>query len=263
MTGRRSRTAKGWNPLGLSIRDYARGDRGAAVIVLRGDGVAYPMPARLLFRPPQRFSALERAALRHCRGRVLDIGAGAGCHTLALQRRGLDVTAVDASPEAVRVMKSRGVRRCRVGNGLELPGAPYDTVLLLMNGIAIVKSIAGLHRFLRRCQRGIAPGGQILFDSMDLRLDDLSRNAPGRTRRSGRYFGEMSFRLRYRNRTGPRFQLLFIDFARLAREAERAGWRAQILFDEGEGRYLARLRRAQNGTPMPLKRAAAAARRRA
>lgn len=257
MTGRRSRTAKGWNPLGLAIRDYARGDRLAAVTVLRGDGAVYPMPARLFFRPPRRFSALERAALRQCRGRVLDIGAGAGCHALALQRRGLDVTAVESSPEAVRVMRRRGVRRCRVGDGLKLPGAPYDTVLLLMNGIAIVKSIAGLRRFLARCARGLTPGGQVLFDTMDLRRDDLSRRHARRKRPAGRYFGEMRFRLRYRGRTGPRFQLLFIDSARLAREAGRAGWRARVLFNEGEGRYLARLTRARNATPAPPRRAAA------
>jgi 2-polyprenyl-3-methyl-5-hydroxy-6-metoxy-1,4-benzoquinol methylase len=242
MTSRRMAAAQGWNPLGLSIRDYAAGDTLASVTVLRGDGAAYRMPARLFFRLPRQFSALERAALRLCRGRVLDIGAGAGCHTLALQQRGLEVVALDASRAAVRVMRERGVRDPRVGNGMTVRGGPYDTLLMMMNGIAIVKSIAGLRRFLRHCRRLVAPQGQILFDSLDLRQDDLSRRfARGRKATTRRYFGEMLFRMRYKGRTGRRFQLLFIDPARLAKEAALAGWRAQVLLDEGEGRYLARL----------------------
>ncbi len=242
MPSRRSAPARGWNPLGLSIRDYAAGDAGAAVTVLRGDGAVYLMPARLFFRRPGAFSSLERAAVRRCRGRVLDIGAGAGCHTLALQRRGLTVVAVDSSPDAVRVMRRRGVRDARLGNGLRPDGGPFDTVLLMMNGIAIVKSLSGLRTFLRRARRVIAPKGQILFDTLDLRQDELAPAALRKRRLANRrYIGEMNFRMRYRGRTGPRFQLLFVDSARLRREAAGAGWRCQVLYEEEEGRYLARL----------------------
>lgn len=242
MPSRRMAAARGWNPLGLAIRDYAAGDTRAEVTVLRGDGAVYPMPARLFFRRPGEFSPLERTALRHCGGRVLDIGAGAGCHTLALQRRGLTVVALDSSPEAVRVMRRRGVRDARLGNGLRPEGGPFDTLLLMMNGIAIVKSLSGLRLFLHRARRQVSPRGQILFDTLDLRQDDLAPEAGRRRRRANRrYIGEMGFRMRYRNRTGPRFQLLFIDPVRLRREAARSGWRLRVLREEGQGRYLAQL----------------------
>lgn len=242
MPSRRRAAARGWNPLGLAIRDYAGGDTRAEVTVLRGDGAIYPMPARLFFRPPRDFSPLEVAALRRCRGRVLDIGAGAGCHTLALQRRGLSVVALDSSPEAVAVMLKRGVRCAKLGNGLSADGAPFDTLLLMMNGIAIVKSLSGLRKFLRRARRLVTPNGQILFDTLDLRQDDLAPPAARKRRRSNRrYFGEMGFRMRYRGRTGARFQLLFVDPVRLMREAARCGWRCQVLYEEEQGRYLARL----------------------
>src|SRR5262249_6820663 len=148
--------ARGWNPLGLSIRDYLAGDIAATVTVLRGDGAVYPMPARLFFRTPRQFSALEMTALRLCKGRVLDIGAAAGCHTLALQRRGLEVVALDSSPEAVEAMRERGVHQPVLGDGARPTGGPYDTLLMMMNGIAIVKSLPGLRRFLVRCQGLVA-----------------------------------------------------------------------------------------------------------
>ncbi|HEX7927143.1 MAG TPA: SAM-dependent methyltransferase, partial [bacterium] len=151
-------------------------------------------------------------------------------------------TAIDTSADAVRVMRQRGVRDATVGNGLRPSGGPYETVLMMMNGIAIVKSITGLHQVLRRCRKLLAPGGQIVFDTLDLRKDDLSRRF-ARTRKlaPGRYHGEMGFRMAYKGRIGRRFQLLFIDPTRLKREAAKAGWRAQVVFNEGEGRYLARL----------------------
>ena len=231
-----------WDALGLALRDYWRGDTRAFAQVHRGDGVSYPMPARLFFRGRAALSPLERAALRLCRGEVLDVGAGAGCHALLLQARGLDVTALDASPHAVAVMRERGVRRAVRGEAMAIPPGPFATVLLLMNGIAVVETITGLRRFLRQLRSSVPAEGQVIFDSMDLRLDPLSRaGALARARRGGRYFGELDFRLEYRGTLGPRFRLLFIDPARLVREARAAGWRGQIARRGAGGRYLARL----------------------
>jgi SAM-dependent methyltransferase len=255
-------SASGWHPHGLAIRDYAAGDRRAAVIAHRSDGAVYPMPARVFFRAPRAFPALERFALGECRGRVLDIGAGAGCHALALQARGLPVTALDISPAAVRVMRRRGVRDARVGDVFRFDpradsgvdggaggapdaaqdAAPYDTLLLMMNGIAIAGTLAGLRRLLRRVRRWIPADGRLLLDSMDLRRDDgFDRSALARARRRGRYFGEICYRFEYKGRIGPDFPTLFVDPRTLLREAAQAGWRGQMLFEEEDGSYLARL----------------------
>lgn len=244
-----------WHPHGLAIGDCFAGDRRATVTAHRSDGAVYPMPARIFFRTPRAFPPLERFALRECRGRVLDIGAGAGCHALALQRRGFAVTALDVSHAAVRVMRAQGVTDARVadvfrfgplrrgsrgGRGGE--GAPYDTLLLLMNGIAIVGTLAGLRRFLRRVRPWLPADGRILLDSMDLRRDPgYSRAALARSRRRGRYFGEIRYAFEYRGRRGPAFPTLFVDPRTLLREAARVGWRGQVLYEEEDGSYLARL----------------------
>lgn len=242
--------SRAWHPHGLAIRDYGRGDRRAAVIAHRSDGAVYPMPARVFFRGPRQFPELERLALAECRGRVLDIGAGAGCHALALQARGHAVTALDISPDAVRVMRERGVRDPRavdvfrfdprLRSGAER--APYDTLLMLMNGIAIAKTLAGLRRFLRRVRPWIPADGRLLLDSMDLRRDAEFRQwLRARPRRPSRYFGEIRYRFEYGGRLGPSFPTLFVDARTLLREAAAVGWRGQVLFEEDDGGYLARL----------------------
>lgn len=244
-----------WHPHGLAIGDCYAGDRSAEVIAHRSDGAVYPMPARVFFRTPRAFPPLERFALRQARGRVLDIGAGAGCHALALQRRGLEVTALDVSRAAVRVMRARGVKDARVADvfrfeprrraaprGRDGEGAPYDTLLLLMNGIAIAGTLAGLRRFLKRVRRWLPADGRVLLDSMDLRRDrGYSRAALARSRRRGRYFGEIRYAFEYRGRRGPAFPTLFVDPRTLLRVAAQAGWRGQVLYEEDDGSYLARL----------------------
>ncbi len=165
-------------------------------------------------------------------------GAGAGCHTLALQARGLDVVALDAAPAAVKVLQSRGALDARCGDIFGFDGGPFDTILLMMNGIGIVEDLAGLDRFLREAGRLLVPGGQILLDSYDPRgAENPSR--PG----LDRYPGEMRFRLEYKRKRGPVYGWLFVDFDTLRDRAVRAGWSCESIWQEDEGHYLARLAR--------------------
>ena len=240
--------ARAWHPHGLAIRDYWEGDRRAEIIAHRSDGAVYPMPARVFFRGPRQFPELERLAIAECRGRVLDIGAGAGCHALALQARGHAVTALDVSRDAVRVMRARGVLDARAVDALRFAPrgrggeAAYDTLLMLMNGIAIARTLAGLRRLLRRARHWLAEDGRLLMDSTDLRRDaDFRCWMAGRKRLPTRYFGEIHYRFEYGGRSGPSFPTLFVDARTLLREASALGWGGQVLFEEADGNYLARL----------------------
>jgi len=234
-----------WYPHGLAIRDYWRGKEDSAITAHRSDGTTYPMPASVFFRAPRKFPELERLAVAECRGRVLDIGAGAGCHALALQARGHAVTALDISPDAVRVMRARGVEDARVADAFAFApraGGRYDTLLMLMNGLAIARTVPGLRRFFRHVRGWLTPGGQLLADSMDLRRDvDFRRWLRNRRPGGSKYFGEIAYRFEYGGKTGPKFPTLFIDSRTLMREAGTAGWRGQVLFHEADGSYLARL----------------------
>jgi SAM-dependent methyltransferase len=226
-----------WAPHGAALRDFLAGCLDAEVIVRGEDGEEERTPARVFFRSPEELAALDEAALALCRGRVLDVGAGAGCHSLPLQTRGLAVTALDVAPEAVEVMRRRGVLDARCGDVFTFTGEPFDTLLILMNGIGLVGTLAGLDRFLRDVPRLLASGGQILLDSFDPGPPDAE--APGK------YAGEMRFQLEYRGVCGALYAFVFLDFETLRRHAEMAGWRCESIWQEDEGHYLARLMRHQ------------------
>jgi len=233
-----------WRPLGRALLDYHRGATGSRIIVhtdLWHDEVT---AVEEFYRPDEQpLPELERIALDLCRGRTLDFGAGAGRHALELQRRGLDVTAVDVAQEAVEVMRERGVADTRCG-GLEvLTGERFDTIVLLMHGIGLVGTLGGLAQFLNEAPHYLEEDGQIIFDSADLGLvmPEHFDGGLAEWRAGGIYPGEVEYCLSYEGFQGEPYPWLFIDPLTLADRAEAAGLRLELVARAERGSYLARL----------------------
>ncbi|HEX3235849.1 MAG TPA: class I SAM-dependent methyltransferase [Gemmatimonadales bacterium] len=234
-----------WAPHGAAMRAFHQGQRDAAIVVY-DDYERDEVPVAYFFREPAEFPAYERLALERCRGRVLDVGAGSGCHSLALQARGLEVTAIEAVPELVQILRDRGVRDVRQSTWADLVARPYDTVLVLMNGFGLAETLAGLPRFLRKMRRLVRPDGQLIADSTDVRVRmDPEAGRTGSLRRAdGRYIGELHFQLEFGGRKGPPFAQLYVDQETLGRHADETGWQCEIISPPDEyGHYLARLTR--------------------
>jgi SAM-dependent methyltransferase len=248
-----------WRPHGRALLDYSDGDTAAEVVVHGDDGETEVVPIRVFFRGPSEFSALEEAAIDLCRGRVLDAGAGAGCHSLILQEHGLSVCAIDIAPEAVEVMRRRGVKDVRCQDLFGFQEEPFDTILLMMNGIGVVGDLAGLDRLLAEVHRLLAPDGQILLDSYDPAWpdDQHAGRSSKRSNPASRYLGEMRFRLEYKGKKGPTLAWLFLDSKLLTERAMKAGWSCEVIWQEEEGHYLARLTRARPETGLGIRRAGA------
>jgi SAM-dependent methyltransferase len=232
-----------WKPHADAMRAYHRGDH-AARIVVYDDYERDEVPISYFFRSPTDFPRLEQLALDLCRGRVLDVGAGSGCHALALQERGLEVTAIEILPDLVEILRERGVRDARMATWMDLEAEPFDTVLMMMNGLGLAETLGGLRGFFRGARRLIRPDGQVLADSTDVRV--YMESKAGRTGRStrpdGRYIGELHFQLEFEGRKGPPFGQLYVDPATLARYADAEGWGCEIVLDPDKyGSYLARL----------------------
>lgn len=192
------------------------------------------MPVKYYFRSTGEMPELEWTALQHCRGRILDIGAGAGSHSLALQQLGQDVTALEISPLAADVIKARGVRQvlCRDFFGLT-DDIQYDTLLLMMNGIGLAGTREGLQTFLRKARVLSRHGAILLFDSADISyLYPKLPSPPG-------YYGELLYRYEYRRRLSKPFPWLFIDPKTMKKFAAEAGWEMEVLFEDNSDQYLA------------------------
>ncbi len=200
------------------------------------------LPVRYLFRSFCEMPALEQKALMFCRGKVLDVGAGMGSHALYLQQQNLDVHTLEMSPLSCEVMKQRGVKHVINEDFFALTGeVRYDTILMMMNGIGLVGKISQLPRFFKQAAKLLAPGGQILLDSSDLRYLFLDDDGSLLVNLSGRYYGEVIYKMSYDEKQGKRFPWLFIDDELLSYYAHQNGFVFEKLADGPHYDYLGRL----------------------
>lgn len=231
--------------LGRALLDYQHGRHKATLTVHCSVAEDEPLPAAYFFRTVLQMPDLERQALDECRGRVLDLGAGAGAHTLELQSRGFaEVKAVDVSAGAVAVMQERGVRdvaRHSLFDPRPAQERPYDTILLLMNGLGLVGTLAGLDKFLAHARPLLAPGGQILATSSDVAYLYADEDGAVVLDLNGPYHGEIEYTLSYEGAAGEPFPWLFLEPALLQDAAETAGYVAEIIGQDEQEQYLARL----------------------
>ena len=220
---------------GLALTDFYKNNSSDTLWLHNSYGDVEEMPVDIFFRIAEEMPMLEHKALALCFGKVLDVGAGAGGHALLLQEAGLDVTAIDISAYAVKIMQQRGVKMA-VEQSIFLTEGKYDTLLFLMNGIGLTGTLAGFVDFLHQAKALIQAEGQLLFDSSNISY--LYDESP---KPENHYFGEVSYCYTYKNLKGNWFNWLYLDQETLIRTADENGWQCEIIFDDGEDQYLARL----------------------
>ena len=222
--------------LGQAIYDYALEQEKGSVFIHNSYGAPDEMPADIFFRDKNDFFDVELKALELCQGRVLDIGAGAGALTLALQKQKLEVDALEISELASKVMYLQGVKSIITGSVYDFSTPEkYDTVLLMMNTIGLVGEIKNLEVFFSKLKSLLKPNGQILFDSSDINYlyeGDLPKN---------KYHGEMDYQYEYDGKKGEWFKWLYVDFDTVKKRASEVGVELELVFiNEDTGQYLAK-----------------------
>ncbi len=230
------------DPMGRAIADYHATGKASRLRVFSPMFDEDEIPVSTLFRTRDEMPGIEQEALKVASGHILDVGAGAGCHTLALQAMEKRVTAIDISPLAVETMRQRGVRDVLEQDFFTLDGQ-FDTILMLMNGIGIVGTISRLPAFFMQVDHLLAPGGQLLCDSSDLCY--LYEDEDGIIDLTGveGYYGELTYRMQYKAVKGEPFPWLFIDPETLREQAAAHGFYCDILVRGEHYDYLARLTR--------------------
>ena len=199
------------------------------------------LPVSYLFRDYQEMNALEKKALDLSFGKVLDVGSGAGSHSLYLQNeRKLEVTALDISPKSIEICKARGVKNAICEDLLQFSEKDFDTILLLMNGTGIFQSLEHIDQYLQKLKSLVAENGQILIDSTDiLYMYDQDEDGGVLVPAKG-YYGELDYYLHYKGESELPMKWLYLDFDTLENAAIANGFKIQKI-EQLEDSYLAQL----------------------
>lgn len=230
------------DPLGAACSDYLAGNKKAQIIVQSETVEDDVLPVEYLFRSFNQMPELEKIALTLSKGKILDVGAGAGTHALHLQQSNKLVYANEISNSACAVMQQRGVQNILQQDFYTLPeNDKYDTILMLMNGIGIAEETANLNRFFTKIKSLLTPDGCLLVDSSDIRYLFEDEDGSLLIDLNSDYYGEISYKMKYKNIQGNAFKWLFIDQELLAFYAEENGFKMEKIADGQHYDYLAKL----------------------
>ena len=226
---------------GQAILDYQTQNAPEDLITETNISEADEMSVAYLFRTYQEMPKIEKKALQLAKGKILDVGCGAGSHSLYLQQKGFDVTAIDISPNAIKACQLRGVKDARVQHLLELENEQFDTILLLMNGTGIFGTLAETTKYLQKLKSLLTPNGQILIDSSDIiYMFDQDEDGAYMVPATG-YYGELTFNVSYKAQTEDSFPWLYLDYNTLQNAAHANGLQCELLLEGDHFDYLARL----------------------
>lgn len=227
--------------MGRAIWDYYHNDVPEDLQTETSISELDELPVKYLFRDFDGMNKIEQKALKLANGKVLDVGAGAGSHSLYLQNeRNLDVTALDISPKSIEVCKLRGVKIAVAENMLHFSDETFDTILLLMNGTGIFQSLNVIDIYLQKLHSLLNPKGQILIDSTDILYMFDEDEDGGILIPADGYYGELDYIVHYKGESEEPIKWLYLDFNTLKNAAEHNGFRIEKILQE-EDSYLARL----------------------
>lgn len=229
------------DPMGTAISEYYHTGKARKLVVQSSCFDDDEIPVPHLFRSYEKMPPLERQALDLTQGKTLDVGAGAGCHALYLQEKGVDVKAIDISTLSCNVMRERGIKNVECVDFFDekLEGE-YETILMLMNGTGIIGKVNNLPNFFKALERHLASGGALFIDSSDLCY--LYEDEEGFIELpEDEYYGEIDYCMKYKGIKGEPFDWLYLDYETLEVAAANAGFHCEKIMDGKHYDYLAKI----------------------
>lgn len=227
---------------GKAILDYQTGNNPQDLITETSISETDEMSVAYLFRDFDEMPKIEQKALALSKGKILDVGCGAGSHSLYLQQKGFDVVSIDISPSAIKACELRGLKKTKVQDVMTLENEKFGTILLLMNGAGMCGRLKNITKFLQKLKSLLTENGQILVDSSDIIYmfdddEDGGKWIPG----DSEYYGEVEFKVSYKGETEKPFDWMYIDYNTLQNAAIANGLSCELILEGEHFDYLARL----------------------
>lgn len=226
---------------GKALLDFYSGKENIKLDVYSDISEDDEIPMSYFFRKWKDMPEIEKKALEVCKGKILDVGAAAGCHALYLQRKSFNITAIDISDGAVEVMKKQGLRNVKNQNFFTIQNEKYDTILMLMNGIGICGTLEKLDEFFAKAKELLASNGQVLVDSSDILYMFEEEDGSVMVDLNSNYYGEVKYQFGYAGQKTGVFDWLFIDFDLLKAFALKHGFNCEMILEGPHYDYLAKL----------------------
>lgn len=228
---------------GKAILDYQTNNSPQPLITETSISEEDEMSVAYLFRSYNDMPLLEQKAMQLAKGKILDVGCGAGSHSLYLQNKeGAEVTAIDISENAIQACALRGIKNVHVQDILKMDeNEKFDTILLLMNGTGIFGKLDQVSLYLTKLRSLLNENGQILIDSSDIIYmfdedEDGGKWIPGTA-----YYGEITFTISYKGEKETPFPWLYLDYNTFQNAAIDNGFQCELILEGEHYDYLARL----------------------
>ena len=220
----------------------------ASEVVERDDGYFNASKGpRLYFLEYEDWDPIDRKAMEFVKGKILDIGCGAGRHSLYLQNKGFDVLGIDSSLLAIKVCKLRGLKQAKVMSIEELNIKPnsFDTVIMLGSNFGLFGSFTKARRLLKKLHRMTSRHGLIIASTRDTYKTDIADHLEyhKRNREEGRMPGQLRVRIRFRKCVGRWFDYLIVSKKEMEEILKGTGWKIREFIDSGDSAYIAAIKK--------------------
>ena len=235
---------------GEQLWSYFKTGEPKSEIVERDDGFIShgQIGGKVYFSEYKNWDSVDKAAMKHVKGRVLDIGSGAGRHSLYLQGKGFDVTGIDNSPLAIKVCRARGLKKARlmpIKDINQFKPNSFDTVIMMGNNFGLFGSFKLARVLLKKLHRITSPDALIIAETRDPYTTKDSGHLAyhERNRKRGRMPGQLRLRVRFRGFIGSWFDYLLVSKDELKEILKGTGWTVNGFIDGKEGQFIMLLRK--------------------
>ncbi|MFQ6064211.1 MAG: class I SAM-dependent methyltransferase [Candidatus Bathyarchaeia archaeon] len=228
---------------GQELWAYYKG-RAVFEIVERDDGYisasTYP---RIYFSDYEDWPLHEKDAMRFVKGKVLDIGCGAGRHSLYLQKKGFYVLGIDSSPLAIKLCKLRGLKKAEVMPLEDIAFKPnsFDTIIMMGGNFGLFGSFKKARRMLKRFHRMTSKNAMLIAETRDPYKTENPEHLEYHkfNKRRGRMSGQLRIRIRFGKHATRWFDYLLVSKEEMKEILRGTGWRIRKFLDSEGSQYIA------------------------
>lgn len=224
---------------GKAILDYQNGNYTEDITTSTSISDEDVLPIPYLFRGFSEMPKIEQTALLLAKGKILDVGCGAGSHSLYLQKKGLSIKSIDISKGAIETCKLRGLKNAHVLNVLD-ETETFDTILMLMNGSGFFESLERTPHVLNHLKGLLKKNGQIFIDSSDIKYMYQDDNGGFWIDTNADYYGELEYHVTYKGNTES-FTWMYLDFDTLKNACDIVGLQCELVLKGDHYDFLARI----------------------